>query len=328
MVGRDGRTARWIGVPVLVAGMTAAAAGQSASPPGAGGPANARPAGTAEVARDAAADAATRFPLIREGSRLVQVRGLVDRDPATGGLRLTIAEDDPQSPGHRLTLLPSSRLTELQLVLGTARDASLAMIVTGRVFVFDERNYLMLTHPAVPDERVLLEPPTGAAGDATGEGGRAGGDAANAETGADHADADDDDDSVDAISRDLERSVGAVGRRMPAGPATPPAGPEAAGIATGDLLPEGTRLVDRRGKIRRTGGGGYMIVFDADATGEVDPPMMLLPCRLLERLARMAAGAGDEAAVLISGEVTIHGGRNYLLPTVYRVPREITALRP
>jgi hypothetical protein len=293
-----------------------------------GSPATAQDAGpgrTADPADTATAGPATeaateadelRYPLIREGSRLVQVRGLVDRDPRTRGLRLTIDETDPQSPGHRLILVPSSRLTELEMLLGAAADVRATMIVTGRVLVFEGRNYLLLTHPAVPDERLRLDPATPPPG-------------ITLEAGADADPAAGDGDSVDDIARDLERSVGSVGRRTPRDRGTDgnvSGVADAMNLAT--LVPEGTRLVDRRGKIRRTEGGGFMIVFDADASGESDPPMMLLPCRLLEGLARIAAGAGDDSAVLISGEVTIHAGRNFLLPTVYRVPRELTQLHP
>lgn len=248
-----------------------------------------------------------RYPLIREGSRLVKVRGLVDRDQRTRGLRLTIDESDPQSPGHRLILVPSSRLTELEMLLGAAPDVRATMIVTGRVLVFQGRNYLLLTHPAVPDDRVMRDPATTVPQAPPASGG----------------------DSVDDIARDLERSVGSVGRRTPRTRGTDG---NVNGIANAmnlaSLVPEATRLVDRRGKVRRTEGGGFMVVFDADASGESDPPMMLLPCRLLEGLARIAAGSGDDAAVLISGEVTIHAGRNFLLPTVYRIPRELTQLYP
>lgn len=250
-----------------------------------------------------------RLPLIREGSRLVGVRGLVGRDSETRSLRIAIDDDDPQSPGHELVLLPSSRLTELEVIYAAAGrpEAGLLMRVTGRVFVFRDRNYLMLTHPAVAEETITIDadaPPKPA-----DESARANDEPA-------------DPDDPDAIARELSRDVGAVARRPSSD------GPEAEGTATAKLLREGTRLVDRRGKIRRTPGGGYRLVLDAGASGEADPPMILLPCRILERLAALAGRQGDEAAVLISGEVTTHGGRNFLLPSVFRLPRERTRLDP
>jgi len=87
-------------------------------------------------------------------------------------------------------------------------------------------------------------------------------------------------------------------------------------------------LTDRRAKIRRTGAGTFVAVFDADAEGQSDPPMTLLPCLLLERLERHARRVGEQATVLISGHVYTYAGRNSLRPTMYRVPRERTQMTP
>ena len=265
---------------------------------------------------------ATGFPLIREGSRLTQVLGVVDRDPRTRSLRLTIDESDPQSPGHRLVFLPSSRLTELQLVIGANQDAPTPMVITGRVFVYEGVNYLMLTHPPVPNATMLppsavgvQPPPRSTVQSPTRTPTRTSEDELEVQM-------DEEPDSVEAISFGLEQSIGEAGRRR----ATENAFADAMSAAL--LMPEGTRIVDRRATVIRTAFGGFSVVFEADASGDSDPPMMLLPCSLLSKLAEFAGVSGRSEPVLITGEVTIHGGRNYLLPTVFRVPRDATPLQP
>jgi len=75
------------------------------------------------------------------------------------------------------------------------------------------------------------------------------------------------------------------------------------------LLPEGTILVERPGRLV-SDGGRPMFVFLTSATGGRPQSMELLPCQLLEALERESA-RGSEFTV--SGEVTRYRGRNYLL---------------
>jgi hypothetical protein len=172
----------------------------------------------------------------------------------------------------------------------------------------------MLTHPPVPDAKMLppsapkvQSPPRTPAPSPDGEL---------------EVRMDEESDSVEAISFGLEQSIGEAGRRRTSENAFADA------MSAALLMPEGTRIVDRRATIVRTAFGGFSVVFEADASGESDPPMMLLPCSLLSKLAEFAGVSGRSEPVLITGEVTIHGGRNYMLPTVFRVPRDATPLRP
>ncbi|MHC4810033.1 MAG: hypothetical protein ACYTEV_06665, partial [Planctomycetota bacterium] len=286
-----------LGLSAMLIGLAAAAHGRqdagSTPPGGSGGESGIRErvdVSVGSAVSSPAIEETTGFPLIREGSRLTEVLGVVDRDPRTRSLRLTIDESDPQSPGHRLVFLPSSRLTELQLVIGANQNAPTPMIVTGRVFVYEGVNYLMLTHPPVPDATML--PPSTAETVATPRR------SAATPDGEVEVRMDEESDSVDAISFGLERSIGEAGRRR----ATENAFADAMSAAL--LLPEGTRIVDRRGTIIRTSFGGFSIVFDADASGDSDPPMMLLPCSLLSRLGEFAGTSGRSEPVLITGEVT------------------------
>ncbi|HEB60521.1 MAG TPA: hypothetical protein ENJ06_01725 [Phycisphaeraceae bacterium] len=88
----------------------------------------------------------------------------------------------------------------------------------------------------------------------------------------------------------------------------------------GHLLLEGTFIHSRRGRLARSSVGGELyFVFDADAQGMQDPPMILLPCMWLEHMEKIAELRGDDAVFILSGEVKVYHNRNYLLPTWYQV---------
>ena len=91
---------------------------------------------------------------------------------------------------------------------------------------------------------------------------------------------------------------------------------------------EGVIMVARRGNLTRTDRGAWMFVFDADAEGLADPPLVILPCLLLERMERQATRAGRSTPILLSGQVYHYRGRRFVLPTVFRVPYERTRLTP
>lgn len=96
-----------------------------------------------------------------------------------------------------------------------------------------------------------------------------------------------------------------------------------------DLVREGAFIVSRAGRISRSDTGGeWMVTFDSDSSGLMDPPMVLLPCRLLERLVRVAQSEGDAARIIISGQVYAYHNVNYLLPTVMRRPVASENLSP
>lgn len=272
------------------------------------------PAPAAAGADEASAPEPTRPPLLREGSHLVRVVGRLHREPLTGAWTFVIDSADEQSPGHELTMMPGTLLAEMERMIESAPGFQLVFEMTGQVFIFRARNYLMPTHPPllIGHEEWPTEPPTPPPSDSGPE----------AATG----------DSTEDIIRNLERSVGPVARRPEADAGAPPPSADgtqaAGGVPQTDLVREGTVLLARRGTIRRTGDGAFLFVFDADAEGLADPPMTLLPCLLLERMDRYARQASDDEDVLLSGHVYTYRQQNYLLPTVYRIPRERTILTP
>lgn len=95
------------------------------------------------------------------------------------------------------------------------------------------------------------------------------------------------------------------------------------------LVREGAFIVSRLARISRSDTGGeWMVTFDSDRNGQMDPPMVLIPCRLLERLIRTAQSEGDAARIIISGQVYVYHDVNYLLPTVMLRPLPSENLSP
>ena len=85
-------------------------------------------------------------------------------------------------------------------------------------------------------------------------------------------------------------------------------------------------MLSRRGRLRRTNAGAWIFVFDADSAGLADPPLVVLPCLLLQRMQRLAGLSTSNASIIISGRIFRYGDQRYLLPTVYRNARERTQL--
>ncbi len=99
--------------------------------------------------------------------------------------------------------------------------------------------------------------------------------------------------------------------------------PRIIGIAPGQRKPklrrEGEFLINRRGRLVASGDATHkMFVFDGDSAAAPEPPMFLLPCRLLENMESLAKDHGDRMVFQLSGQVFVYRGANYLLPTMMR----------
>lgn len=302
--------------------------------------------------QDALAD--FRPPLLREGSRLVEARGRIRRDPSSGWWLLKVESDSPTAPApaFELILLPGTLLSEMQHVAESTTNQQVVFDVTGEVFVYRGRNFVMPTHAP----KLISHPSTQAMAPAS-QGSRASPPESVPATPAPSSrseapatsmpDPINPGDSAQDIMRHLEESIGPAPGHVAiratgadgaeyrgstrASPRPTGAGSTTKGESAGKaskLLQEGAAIISRRGQLTRDPSGGWRFVFDADATGLVDPPVRLLPCLLLEELENFARHNGSGAAILISGQVYLYGGRNFLLPTVFRVPRERTNITP
>jgi hypothetical protein len=121
--------------------------------------------------------------------------------------------------------------------------------------------------------------------------------------------------SADDIEQELVARVGDVPRSMDA-PHLPPLDPQAP--QSMQWLQPGRHLHDRVGTVMRDPvNGEWRFVFES-ARGRVgEREAVLLPCRLLEGIAKRAQAAGGLCSGVISGEITLFEGRSYLLPTAF-----------
>lgn len=224
--------------------------------------------------------------LVREGHFLVE---------APGVLRLS-GEDwtfETKAEGKRrtFTLMPSLKLGELEQVAAARGEGEYK--VSGRVFVYERRNYVLVTEFASAGERAELERQESANGAP----------------------------SVADLIREFEQTRADKRER----------GRES-GERRGEavaLRREGTQLNLVKGKIiQNPAGWAYFEALPAPGALEKDPaatmPIAMLPSLMLEELEALAAFSPEAPVVTLSGEFFAHRGRNYLLPRQYFVERTPT----
>ncbi|MFG0329903.1 MAG: hypothetical protein ACF8PN_08400 [Phycisphaerales bacterium] len=258
------------------------------------------PAGVGLSAADPFAARPARGRLLAEGTRLVDRLGWLGR--ASDGKAWVVWFEDKDEWGRpipAMALMPSRRLETVSGLVGAGETEPVAVRVSGVVYVYDQRNYLLPTRVrrvgqtagAAPERREEVNTPR----------------------------------TLDAMIADLESGGGGgAGAR-----GDEPAGGERR-IQRETLVAEGTMMVSRLGRMTRSGStGAWMFVFESDdgSTGD-DAPMPILPCRLLERMRAIAEREGDGAVLQISGVIYTYRDRNWLLPTMLVVPYERENLAP
>ena len=236
----------------------------------------------------------TQAPLMREGSRVEQVRGTVTRNPTTGLWQFTIPPRQGDGPALVLILMPCRLLEELEATVASAPDRDPTFLMTGRVYLFRQQNYLLPVHPPqLVGSSIASVRRSPSVTDSDGQ-------------------------RAADIIRSLDREVGPVVPRAPAVETT-----------VVEARPEGTNIVERRGQVRRTRSGAYIFVFDADRFGLADPPLIMLPCELLDRFGPVDRGTRwREGSVLLTGEVLMYRGTRYVLPRAIRRARNVTLMNP
>lgn len=78
------------------------------------------------------------------------------------------------------------------------------------------------------------------------------------------------------------------------------------------LLPDGSRLVDRPGRLTRDG-DHFVYSFESRSEGATERPIRLLPNRLLEDMEMYSENGLKPIVFIVSGEVTEYHGQNYLM---------------
>lgn len=201
-----------------------------------------------------------------------------------------------------MVLLPCRTLERLESAPGVFQ-ASTVVTLSGQAFVYKDRQFLLpsvysvsagespagpdLPAPAAPE--APASPPT------------------------------DRDPAVADLIRDLE-AARAAPRAVEAAPAraSTPAAESDPKPAKGHI-PEGELVFNRRGRLSRTPDGSLAVWFDGDHDSPPPAPLVLLRCRMTQRLEEMASARGEGLVVTVSGRVTAQGGRSYLLPTLAQV---------
>lgn len=262
------------------------------------------------VAVFALCGAPERAPLLPEGTIVSNAKARLIAPKAGGAMRLRLVEASAPADNRirEFTVLPSRVLEQLDVFHREQPDSP--VLVTGTLTLFDGRNWLLPVHVTqeataavrdVPTEVPTLpvDPP-----------------AQGPDVPATEPDAGDDESVADIVA-DLEQAVGQLRKGLRDAPGASGQDQQVAD----DLV-----IVSRRGRISRTSGGTWVLLLDADNT-TIDPPLVLLPSRVLGEIVDHTRTTGPGAPLLVSGTLQQYKGRRYLVPSGWRVPRERPNLR-
>ena len=111
----------------------------------------------------------------------------------------------------------------------------------------------------------------------------------------------------------------------PKPPQTGISDPAVLGVAPDAKAPplrrEGEFVITRRGRlIKAPDAVQVLFQFEADSADASEPPMIMLPCRQLEHMENMLENRGSQSVLIVTGQVFVYRGANYLLPTVFTLP--------
>jgi len=263
----------------------------------------------AAQAADRAAKPRTR--LLAEGTFVVQRTGTI-RPGSDGALDgWTFEFDQPESgrPIPAMSVIPSANLGAFVRSVRPSADGH-RVTLSGRVLAYRSANYLLLTAP--PRLIALASPPASEQSPRKTPPSESTGPFDPAHT-------------IDTLKKDDGSSAVTPPREQPDSASTRPAGSTRAS----SLRAEGTMIVDRAARCTLDGSGrAQLISFEADSDGLQDPPMGVVPCRLLERLENQARQRGDAMRLIISGQIISADSSPSLLITSFRIPYDRTNLSP
>ncbi len=138
----------------------------------------------------------------------------------------------------------------------------------------------------------------------------------------------------DAMTNEsVESRINELGRRAAEPIEVTPA--DGRGMSIDDLRPPGARLVregafltKRRGRLAQLSTGHWVYLFDKDATGGSEPPMIVSAGLRLSEMIRVTEARAGTVTFITSGEVFVYRNRNYFLIESFAtvaVPVEHTA---
>ncbi len=263
---------------------------------------------------------ALESPLLPERTFLNKARGTVLRGP--NGTRIFVPAPTETNPMPRAMLLLPCTVLERFDTYSLADSDRPGVLLSGQVFLYNDRNYVLPTLMQITVRDSTNTPPPRSADAVATTGAAPIGDQAGAvnTTAAQDRAADPlaDNPDVAALMSQLERHnpiSRPVSKPQPEAPAaTEETGSE---FATPTPIKDGGYVAARRGRVIRLPEGVWAFVADTDEPS-AGRSWILLPCRTLEALERRAFYTGDAVAGLISGRVYHYDGQDYLLPTLYQ----------
>jgi len=100
--------------------------------------------------------------------------------------------------------------------------------------------------------------------------------------------------------------------------------PRVLGVAPGQEMPklrrEGEFIVNRRGRLVQAPNGRHaLFVFEADSQKSPETPMVFAPCLMLQNMEDIVRERGGKVIFILSGQVLVYRGINYLLPTMMKL---------
>ncbi len=214
----------------------------------------------------------------------------------------------PDKPTHRdsrrrgerpMVLLPCQTLAAMQSSVNGAIDPLQARVeVSGQLFVYRDRQQLLPTVfsslPTAPDAKPAAKPKPSDEDAAT-------------------AVQPTDDPEVSDMITSLENRRGEMAVLPRTG-----SGQEHDEKSAKSLVPEGTLITDRRGRLTRVK-DKLAVAFDGDANTKSDPSMIVIPSRSLERLEASLGPTTDGVVVVVTGRVFAYRNQNYILPLLAQI---------
>lgn len=262
-------------------------------------------------------------PLLREGTFLVRRSGALVQ-ASTGEWIVAFQTGSSAAGIPPMVLLPCAETERIEREI-EGLDRPVAIEVTGEVYAYASRNYLLptMSRLAFVDE---LPQDRAAAGPSEDP---------DAEAGEDEPFADPvperpaDDPRVMELLDELEQGHAATPRRRVRQDAADREAPQQELAATNPSLGDGRLIVRKRGRLVRLGSGQWAFASDTGVDGIEPGPIPLLPGMTLGAIEATAGWSGEALSIEISGRLFQYRGRNLLLPTAFVLtrPSELNPLR-